>query len=328
MSKDINEEATVNADASTTANSGTQPEVIVDKPSQDNAGNDDTQEVIIKSSSKEAPSTENDDTVKPETTQRNLKAEEGKIAKIEKENAEYRKKLQEIEGSTEKVQGYEKLNNFYKDHPAAWEALRQEWLKTNGVDLGDHATAYGTTQNNSSLNRVTVRTQDELIAEAQKAGREAAKAESQAQKLQVEFQGGFKEFTEEFPEMDPTEMTDEQKAETSVTYQKVASRAELYMRDYPDMKIGEALKLAYKALPENMDKFLNTAKQDGERIGKAKVYAKSAGNSEGISGGSATTPSTTTVKMTNAQKVRYDQLLMENPRIAQKYAEQIGSQSK
>jgi hypothetical protein len=97
---------------------------------------------------------------------------------------------------------------------------------------------------------------------------------------------------------------------------------------YPDASMADIFEYAYSALPEVRDVESARTKEISELTGMAKAYSKGAAGSDGMSGGgTSNTANTVKVRMTQAQKQHYDKLLISNPRIAQKYVQNIANGS-
>jgi len=245
----------------------------------------------------------------PSFVENDYKALSGKVAQLEKQNAEYAK--QAAESSTLK-EAFGLYEEELKSSPEAFNKFAVRWKTKTGKDIGTYDQYYGN-QNQQISNGQPI----DVSRIAQIARQEA---QSQVYK-DFENRSAIDKFLKVYPEMDfNNELDTEAKKKKSEQFARIAEVAALnekYFKDKYNMDLGDTLIHFYKALPENITRMQEQAQQSGQIIGRQDALARGVGISFGASGGvSSSIQNTVQVPLTADQRQRYEYWQGRDPKFA------------
>lgn len=277
-----------------TSDSGTsiQQPTTTNVPSQDANGNGTTQPV--------------DNFQMPTPDQ--IKAERAKLAKLEKDNAEY----------TKVSQSYKVVDEVLMKDPEAYTAFRNSVKKIYGKDIGDYPV-----QSNPNVNQLNTNQPQYSIPNNQNLNIEQLeqrfleKAEQRFESIQ-ESKQGWSQFVSEFPEMNHTGVNDPEKVnQMATTYNQMKPLADaLYAQNFP---AHEAYRRAYLAL--HPEKVSNQTQVIQDAVGRNSSVAAATGAQPPISNGNTSNYSSDRLAgLPDNVRASYDRLSRShNPAVADKF---------
>lgn len=274
----------------------------------------------------EVPSTEEQPEVKTEPTQeeRNQKALQAKMSKLEKERNEYAKQVEsekrsryfdvmsDLESGNQAL--IDRINDKFSKNPQAYEEFRQQHLALRGQDIGEYNSKYQATQNQQGNQNFNPQDLDRLVDQ-----------KLNAKEVERKTTESVFEFWRRVPEMDPRDKSPEDAEVLGVKAQAIGAMASQYMNLYPGMSMEDAMTEAYYALPENRDKQRQIDRESGELAGRAKSLSNSAANTTIAAGGSTRPTPTQSYRLTAAENELYQALKKSDPAKAERYAKRADS---
>lgn len=240
--------------------------------------------------------------------QRNLAAEAGKIAALEKERNEYSRKAAEFE---RQARGFKEMEKLMKSNPQVYETIRQAYKKQGGEDIGDYENRYGQeTQQQTNIPSGTNKSIESLDANSVR----------EIMRDEMDMKAGLTALTNIAPELSADNIgTDEDKRQKALQlFNRVASDATGLKKANPYLSWSEAYKRSYYSQPDIMERMI----EKGEISAQAKFLGRQVGT-EGSPVGGSSIKAERTVKMTPQEKEVYEKLSASKPKIAQRYIDNL-----
>ncbi|MFQ5493577.1 MAG: hypothetical protein ACE5DX_05465 [Candidatus Dojkabacteria bacterium] len=297
--------------------SGTQKPDIKVTSSQDE--NDASKTVNLSSSDQETQ----DQNETTEGKQRNLEAEKGKIAALERERNDYSKRLQEAE---QQQQTYKQIvdvvNNQFKNDREGYEKFRQASIAAGGTDYGTYDQLYGGSSQQNTTGGQSTDAQasgslnvDEIVERAKREVRE----ETESQELE----GALGAFLDKNPDLDVRNLTP-----GGVDYQqrmghlsKVAQLATTFRKIYPELSKEALIERAHRSI--DIEGSMQQEREIGKVVGRKEAYATGAGNVGSLSGSKSGDSGADSVELTPEEHSHYEAMMKTSPSAAKKFAERI-----
>lgn len=294
-------------------------EIVV--PAPENRTQEDLTPVAVSQSSDEttatptttgiASQTENADPTKEELDRR---AQSGKMSALERErNA--------LAAQQEKV--LKNMNPIFEKNPEVYETWRQGIIADGLGDPGSHTELYGGGGYNPQPQQPTG---------YQAPNAPAYNPMSDPRYLErvvdqrYEDRKGWEEFITDVPEMDPKNLnTPEERMKAKESWDKLSWFATVYKAQFPNLSSGEVFKMAYRALPENLDRSFEKGREVGELTGRQSAYTAGTGNSSISNARPSTGNDNISVKMTKYELERYEMLKRKNPKVAEYFAQSFAN---
>ena len=249
-----------------------------DTASQDDSRSDEKAEAGTSPMEGESPSDEKDGS--------DVDAIKGKMSALEKERNEAMMELKrmreessrprKLEFSAEEAQELDK--RFYGNR-SEYELWRQDKIRNNFEDPGPYEKVYAgyvPPEQRTGTQAGGVQTPQQPVDPSQLANEV---------KESIKFEEAFEGFVNSVPEIDPDRQeTEADRERAQEKAMKLSRMAAVFKYELPNVSYGEALEIAWNSLPENRDKLIERAKEDGKMVGRHEAYAKGSGDTEGTSG--------------------------------------------
>lgn len=258
-------------------------------------------------------------TTEPKPVQRNDNAEAAKYAYLESENAKLKKEVEarkDYDDLKKKAQDFEAINSHYSTDRAAYESLRQSWIKAGKGDPGAYEQVYAQAQaqqqqNNGSVPAPVAQPQMQEVV--------------QAAVGELELRTGIDKWLDANKEMDYRDLSpesDEYKNREAKAVKVARSAAALRMVD-PSLNIKSALDKALRLDDDYYNQQLKSETDIARRTGQANAFAKASASMGNITG-DAGSQGQVQIQLSPEQQKLYDRYLAKGEsKRAESYAKEI-----
>lgn len=210
-------------------------------------------------------------------------AERGKYASLEKDNAELKRKVQELAQAKEALS---RLDQVYNADPDAYKALQKAIKKLNGeIEEVVEPSKEESKKESQKESQFDPKEMERLIDEraSKKTREELAK-----EKFTSEWGQGIAKFNEKFSEFDPKNVKPEEAQDKQRQWLSIYEDAIRFKQKRPGLSTAEALEEAYYFQPEYRDKLYDRYKTGAGIAKKAGDLANAASSENTVAGSQGT----------------------------------------